>query len=168
MTRAKRRTPVCRVADDDGEVERQVADVRKRVRGIDRERREDGEDPSSNTSLKLLALGLFRSSQSVIRTPPARSSGWTSLLEEPHLRATSSCARPRIASICSRGLMPSGDVPDTPGDELVAQPETRIWKNSSRLRLKIATNCARSSAGRARPRRRRARARCSRAPKARG
>ncbi len=42
-----------RVADDDRKVERQIADVRERVRRIDRERGENGEDPFLEHLLKL-------------------------------------------------------------------------------------------------------------------
>ena len=45
FTRAKRRTAGVGVAHDHGQVQRQVRDVRERVAGIDRERRQDREDP---------------------------------------------------------------------------------------------------------------------------
>ena len=44
FTRAKRSLAGRRVAHDDGEVQRQVGDVRERVRGVDGERREHRED----------------------------------------------------------------------------------------------------------------------------
>ncbi len=44
--------------------------------------------------------------------------------------------------------MPSGEVVDSPTDSWSFKPATRIWKNSSRLRLKIARNFTRSRSGR--------------------
>ena len=45
FTRAKRGSGILRIGHDDGEVQREIRDVRERVRGIDRERREHGEQP---------------------------------------------------------------------------------------------------------------------------
>ena len=61
----------------------------------------------------------------------------------------SSRTRPLISSSCSRAVIPSGEVVARPTDSCSFKPATRIWKNSSRLLLKIARNRTRSKSGRA-------------------
>ena len=56
LTRAKCSLPGARVAEDDGEVERQPGDVREGVRGVDRERGEHREDLVAEEGVQPLLL----------------------------------------------------------------------------------------------------------------
>ena len=132
------------VGDHRGEAERQVGDVRERVRRVDGERREHREDPL------LVDLGHGARGRSAIEVVPAddldaarpRAPGRSSSRK---MRSWSGdqLARPRrrSRSAAAAGCSPSGGRrrrrPPPPGPCSAA---TRTWKNSSRLVEKIAQN----------------------------
>src|SRR5690349_18920368 len=64
-------------------------------------------------------------------------------------RWTRSSVWARTARSWVAASRPSGEVPRTPASTCSSRPDTRTSKNSSRFWLKIATNLARSSSGRA-------------------
>ena len=148
MTRAKRRTPLSGSRTTTARLSERSEMYGNGCAGSTASGVRTGNTRSSNTSWSSSRCAFFSSSQSVIRIRSACSCGCTSFSKTCTWRATSSCARARIASSCSRGLIPSGDVPRTPAASCSRRPDTRIWKNSSRFRLKIARNRARSSGGR--------------------
>ena len=89
-----------------------------------------------------------RSSQSTTLIPAASNRGRTLFAQIWFWRFMSRRTRRLIASSCSRAVIPSGDVEARPTDTCSLSPATRIWKNSSRLMLKIARNRTRSRSGR--------------------
>ena len=110
FTRAKRSSPVLRVAHEHREVQREVRDVRERVRRVDRERREHREDLGLEHLGELGAVvgGRDRpSSRSGCRRPRGRAR--SPCVNVAAWRAQSSSAYARTARSCSPESRPSGE-----------------------------------------------------------
>ena len=113
------------VAHDDREVQRQVRDVRERVRGVDRERREHREDAVlEHRGRAGLRSSSSSSSQSANSTPASCERG-RDLLGERRAPggSTSSSTRARIARSCSTWSRPSGEVERTPTASCSFRPD---------------------------------------------
>ena len=149
FTRANRCSPRRRMAHRDGEVQREVGDVREGVRGVDGEGGEHREDARFELAGELGAVSSSPSSSQSANSTPASWSAGRDLLRE-HVppggrRAPRRGRGSRGAVRPGRGR--PGALLRTPAASCSCRPETRTWKNSSRLELKIARNFARSSSG---------------------
>ena len=139
-----------RIADRGREVQREVRDVRERMRGVDRQRCQHREDALAEPPAEELPV------LAPTAAPSARPGCVPSRAPAAARRARArrrAPAAPRPARGSPRaaraGVMPSGVVAATPASTCSSRPDTRIWKNSSRFWAKIATNFTRSSSGRA-------------------
>ena len=149
LTRAKRRSSVVGVADDDAQVERQVGDVRERVAGVDGERREHREDAVAELdggpfAVVVVQLAPAWRSRCPSAARPAHSGPRNDLVGPIHQRA-GALAAPLPAARPPSGRR--GSRPLTPAAIWSLSPATRTWKNSSRFWLKMARNLTRSSSG---------------------
>ena len=138
-----------RVAHDDGEVEREVGDVRERVRRVDGERGQNGEHVLLEDLPQLLPLRLLQ----IVPVGDPDPIGLRAAGGPASRRPAPGARRAPVRELGSRRVARAGSSrPATcPGRRPTScsrRPETRIWKNSSRFRPKIARNRARSSGGR--------------------
>ena len=128
-----------RVAQADGDRQAQRRDVRERVAGIDRERRQDREDLVEEALAQLVVvLGDRRVVDDL--DPSASSSSRRRSRKIAECSATSSRMRSRAATSCSAGVRPSGERVTAPASTCWRRPAIRTWKNSSRLPAKMARN----------------------------
>ena len=135
-----------RVPQADRDRERQRADVRERVARVHGERREHREDLVVEAAPEVLVvLG------DVVVVDDRHALGGElgagSRPRWPRARRPASRTRSRMASSCWKGVMPSDDTAVAPARTWRRRPDTRTWKNSSRLLAKMARNFTRSSSG---------------------
>ena len=145
--RAKSPLPGLRVADGDRKREREVADVRERVPGVDRERRQDREDlvDEASGAARAGARGAPRSARCGCLARPALRAPCRTSTSARRCRIEHLATRPRRASLPR--CRPSGASFEWPAAICCLRPATRTWKNSSRLLAKIARKRTRSSSG---------------------
>ena len=135
LTRAKRRSPVSGSRDHRRQVQRQVGDVRERMRRVDGERREHREDPLLEDRRELLALGVAEVVPADdARCPLRASDGTSSSSKTVSCSRTSSSTIAPIAVELLAGVRPSGRRRRSmPAATWSFSAATRTWKNSSRL-----------------------------------
>ena len=124
LTRAKRSSPVAGSRTIDREVERQVRDVRERVRGVDGERREHREDAVVEHACRGVRASSASSSSQLREADAGFLERGRDLLGE-HRRpggSHSSSTRARIARSCSTWSRPSGDGGAQARRELLLEP----------------------------------------------
>ena len=108
-----------------------------------------GKIRSSNTCSELVALGLLEVVPVGDPDAARMEHGLHVVLEDLHLRRDELLrAFPDRVDLLSRAHARPATCPARRRRTCSRRPETRIWKNSSRLRLKMARNRARSSGGR--------------------
>ena len=138
------------VAHDHAEAERQTGDVRERLAGPDRERRQHRVDlavakpiSSSRRSSAVGVVDRRRRGSPRPRAPGASSLAPELRLGRGQLEHARRAPRPAPAAACGR----PGSAPGRPRRTWSSSPATRTMKNSSRLDEKIAQNLTRSSRG---------------------
>ena len=103
---------------------------------------------SANESVDHARSSSVRSAVSTKRIPSLSSAGRSSSEKSRSMRAEVAVTRLRISASCSSGRIPSGVVAMTPASTCSNRPETRTWKNSSRLCEQIARNFTLARIGR--------------------
>ena len=102
---------------------------------------------SSKNSVRCRFSSSLRSFQRRIRIPCSGSSPSSRSSSTRYCRSTRPRRRMAIASSCSAGVRPSGDVSVTPAAAACLRPATFTWKNSSRFVEKMARNRNRARSG---------------------
>ena len=113
--------------------ESQIGDERKRMRGIDRKRRQNRETPARGSTP---AANLVRGGSD--RRHRGLRCRWrrVRIVERFHrdcCEATNAATRSLMRSSCSAGVRPSSEISATPVSTWPTRPATRTMKNSSRL-----------------------------------
>ena len=150
LTRAKRSSPVSGSRTNDAEAEREPRDVRERLAGPDRERRQHREDlalePRRRARRSSSSVAVRRPRRSTI---PSAASAGRELVASRAATARPSARAPARGSrrAPARGVRPSGERTASPARPGPIRPATRTMKNSSRFDEKIAQNFTRSSSG---------------------
>ena len=146
LTRAKPRSPVSGSRRPDRDREAQRRDVRERMPGIDRERRQDREDLVEEAlAERLVVLG----DRGVVEELDALGGERPADVEVDRgvVGDEVEDALPRGRRAARRRVRPSGERATLPASTCWRRPAIRTWKNSSRLPAKIVRNLTRSSRG---------------------